>query len=91
MRRSSLFSLLCAFSLAGCAEHWHRAGASGEDFYRDNSSCLALSNGGSAQVAQASGPVLQGYNAGAAMAAASQADAIYQQCMLGHGWRHGRY
>ena len=86
-----LSSLTCALCLAGCAEHWNQAGASREDFYRDNSQCLALSQGPSAQVAAGSDPATVGWNRGQAYMSAYAADQIYQQCMLGRGWRHGSY
>ena len=82
-----LSSLTCALCLAGCAHAWQRAGASREDFYRDNSGCLALSQGGAgAQALPGNDAATAGYNRGAAFMAAQASSTIYEQCMLGRGW-----
>jgi hypothetical protein len=72
--------------LAGCAEPWHQAGATQQDFYRDNSQCLAMSQGGHTQVTAGNDPATAGYNQGQATMAAYAASSIYEQCMLGKGW-----
>jgi hypothetical protein len=83
--------VLCLL-LEGCSAPWSQAGASQQDFYRDNSACMAMSGGaGGAQVQAANSPVTAGYNAGQAAAASQMQGAIYEQCMLGKGWHHGGY
>lgn len=87
--RKTLIAAAALALLLGCAQkQWHHNAKSQQDFYRDNSQCMAMAGSGqSQQIAANSNPVLQGYNQGAAMAAAGNQRAIHEQCMYGNGWQ----
>lgn len=86
MPRSFIFVL--AILLVACATPtWHHPSKSTQEFYRDNSQCMAMAGAGqSNQIVYNSNPVLQGYNQGSAMGAAANRQAIHEQCMYGNGW-----
>lgn len=73
--------------LAGCATVWYKPGSTQQQFYRDNSQCMAMAGSGNSQQIQNNwNPAFRGYNQGAAIGAAANQKAIYQQCMMGNGW-----
>ena len=85
--------------VAGCATnaHWEHAYKGQQEWYSDNARCRAMGNSagmGSPIVPVGGGwssPVAagfaQGWNQGEAMRAARAREEIYQQCMMGEGWR----
>lgn len=82
------FCLLVVVLAAGCSSpKWHHSAKNQQDFYRDNSGCMAMSGSGqSTQIAYNPNSVMQGYNQGSAAWAQADREAIYEQCMQGNGW-----
>jgi hypothetical protein len=75
--------------LTGCASAptWRHATKSAQEFYQDNSRCMAMSGSGQAnQVVDAKDPFTQGFNQGLAMRAQGNQKLIHEQCMYGNGW-----
>ncbi|MBP5991368.1 MAG: hypothetical protein KA766_15300 [Piscinibacter sp.] len=74
--------------LAACAStKWSNSSKSQQDFYRENSQCMAMAGSGQAQpMMPGAGVVQSGYNQGVAIGAAANQRAIYEQCMMGNGW-----
>lgn len=80
----ALALLLCA-----CASKtvWMHQSKGQQDFYRENSECLAMAGAGQApQMMPGTNPVAAGFNQGAAMRAQANQREIYEQCMMGRGW-----
>lgn len=75
-------------ALCACATPtWRHESKGQQDFYRDNSQCMAMAGSGQANPMVAGNtPFAQGYNQGAAMGAAANQRTIHQQCMFGNGW-----
>lgn len=82
--------------LVGCQatyswSHWTK---NTQQFYGDNSTCLAMSNGISAPQPYVAGPgmnsfgngFVSGMNQGAAIQSNRMRTNIYNQCMQGEGW-----
>jgi hypothetical protein len=84
-------TIAIAMLLGACASsptRWAHGSKGQQEFYQDNSQCLSMSGAGQAQpMVLGAGPVATGYNQGAAMRASSNQRLIYEQCMLGNGWR----
>ena len=74
--------------VTGCAAPtWRHPTKSSQEFYQDNSRCMAMAGSGQAnQVVDAKDPFTQGFNQGLAIQAQSNQKSIYQQCMYGGGW-----
>lgn len=92
-----IVSAAIVLALTGCATaKWTHNSKGQQDYYRDNSQCMAMANsGGSNQIY--SNPYQQGqmsfnngfssgYNQGAAMATAANRNQMYNECMYGNGW-----
>ena len=90
MKHNSI--IFIALLATGCATPtWRHANKGTQEFYRDNSQCMAMGGSGQApQVADNKDPVMQGYNQGLAMGAQANQRMIYQQCMYGNGWSLSR-
>jgi hypothetical protein len=86
MRLAFLIILLAV--LVGCASRtWSHSQKGQQDFYRENSQCMAMAGSGQANPMVAGDtPFARGYNQGAAMGAQANQQTIYQQCMYGNGW-----
>ncbi len=92
----NIFTVVCAILLlSACAPRfaWSHRYKTEQDFYRENSQCLAMaSSGGPATqiIAKGRGPISQGVidgiNARSARDARVTQQTIYQQCMMGKGW-----
>ena len=81
--------LIVLLALSACAtpKVWRHESKGQQEFYRDNSQCLAMAGSGQASpMVPGAGGMLQGYNQGAAMQALVNQRTIHQQCMLGNGW-----
>ena len=80
--------ILVSVAISGCAQkQWYGSGMSQQQFYRDNSQCLAMSgSGNSNQIIQGNNSFANGYNQMGAMMAQSNSNRIYEQCMMGNGW-----
>lgn len=82
--------LLIATALitTGCATPiWHHPTKGTQEFYQDNSQCMAMAGSGhSNQAADANDPFMQGYNQGLAARAQANQRLIHEQCMYGNGW-----
>lgn len=80
--------VLSALALGGCATPtWNHASKGQQDFYRENSQCMAMAGSGQATpMVAGSTPFAQGYNQGAAMRAQANQQMIHEQCMYGNGW-----
>ena len=88
---STMYNFLVAIfmlSLFGCANTYYHPTKSTQEFNSDKAQCMALSNsGGSNQIMPSFGSSFaQGYNQGAAIAAAGNSKEIFNSCMLGKGW-----
>lgn len=83
-------AVLCLPAVAACASSglvWQNPGKTQQDFYQDNSQCMAMAGAGQQpQVMQADSAVLRGWNMGAAAQSAENQRTIHQQCMMGKGW-----
>jgi len=82
-------TILALLALGACAtpKVWRHTSKGQQDFYRDNSQCMAMAGSGHApSMVPGAGGMMQGYNQGAAMQALANQRAIHQQCMLGNGW-----
>ena len=83
--------------LIGCAgtQYWLHNTKGTQEFYKDNSECLALASGavGPTQIMPVSGNpgfatgFAQGWNQGAAARAQQDRQTIYKHCLMGRGWR----
>ncbi len=74
--------------LAACSTTWVHPTKSAQDFYRENSQCMAMAGSGQAQPMMPGGGAFQsGYNQGAAISAAGNQRTIHEQCLMGNGWR----
>lgn len=80
--------LLLVVLSTGCASRkWYHSEKGQQDFYRENSQCMAMAGSGQANpMVQGSTPFAQGYNQGVAMRAQANQRMIYEQCMYGNGW-----
>lgn len=79
--------------VTGCASSatWRHQSKGSQDFYQDNSRCMAMAGTGQAnQIVGAKDPFSQGFNQGAAIQAQSNQQVIYEQCMYGNGWYLGK-
>lgn len=94
--------IIASIMLSGCAANmaWHHSSKSQQEFYRDNSQCLAMMGSTlpfpTAQPAPAFGnsggmaaAFSNGMAQGQAIGAAYRQNTIYEQCMLGLGWSLG--
>ena len=82
-----------AMIAGGCATQrtWNHVTKDQQDFYRDNSQCMAMAGAGQATpIVAGSTPFAQGYNQGAAMRAQANQQTIHEQCMFGNGWSLSR-
>lgn len=79
---------LVLLTLCACAspKAWHHESKGQQDFYRDNSECMAMAGSGQGTTIPGGGPFMSGYNQGAAMQAAANQRTIHRQCMFGRGW-----
>jgi len=78
-----------AMVTSGCAtpRTWSHDTKNQQDFYRDNSQCMAMAGSGQATpIVANSTPFAQGYNQGIAIQAQANQRTIYEHCMLGNGW-----
>ena len=84
--------LAIALLATACASPtWRHASKDTQEFYKDNSQCMAMGGSGQApQVVDNKNPVTQGYNQGLAMRAQANQQMIYEQCMYGNGWSLSR-
>lgn len=80
-------SLILVLVATGCTTTWSHETKGQTDFYRDSARCEAMAGGGGYnQIADNGDPMLRGYNAGAAAAAAGSRRRIFERCMMGEGW-----
>lgn len=86
---------IATLAVSGCATKtaWQHSYKGQQQFYQDNSQCLAMSNGGGnpQMIQQGGGAFAQGFanswNQGQAFQAAQRQQDIYTQCMYGQGWQ----
>ena len=88
-----LILIVATILVTGCASSgvWHHQSKSTQDFYQDNSQCMAMAGTGQAnQVAGATDSFAQGFNLGSAIRTQSDRNLIHEQCMYGNGWYLGK-
>ena len=75
-------------SLSGCATTWYNPSKSSQQLYADRAYCRSISgSGGSSYIPPSSNGLVSNYNTGAAIGAAMRRDSIFEDCMMGQGWR----
>ena len=85
--KTLLVALSALMTVACASPTWRHSAKSQQEFYRDNSECMAMSGAGQPnQIMQGNTPFAQGYNQGAAMGAAADRRTIHEQCMFGRGY-----
>lgn len=83
--------ITAAILATGCATPatptWHHPTKSTQEFYRDNSQCMAMAGSGQANQVVGDKPgFTRGYNQSLAMLAQRNQRLIHEQCMYGNGW-----
>lgn len=92
--------ILTAFVLLICAAcapqlYWRHVSKGQQDFYRDNSQCMALGGYGNSNqivagstlgMSEAEVAMQNAQMASAARAQRKRKESIYEQCMMGNGW-----
>lgn len=82
-----LVALGALMTVACASPTWRHSTKSQQEFYQDNSQCMAMAGSGqSNQIMPGNTPFSQGYNQGAAMGAAANRRTIHEQCMFGRGY-----
>lgn len=95
---------LAALMLVSCAPRmvWTHSTADRQQFAADKAECLAMAQGGQTQIQPVQGGItgsgrggfgegfIQGMNIAAATRAQERQEAIFQNCMLGKGYRQVR-
>ncbi len=81
--------ILILLLLSACAKKvWMHESKDQQEFYQDNSKCLAMSgSAGTTQILPGTDPISKGWNQGSAINAAEMRNDIYYQCMMGQGWK----
>jgi hypothetical protein len=87
MKKQTLAAAVLILTGCGSASTWRHATKGAQEFYQDNSRCMAMAGAGQAnQIVDAKNPVIAGYNQGLAARAQSNQQLIKEQCMYGSGW-----
>lgn len=87
MKKQTLATAILILTGCGSTPTWRHPTKGAQEFYQDNSRCMAMAGAGQAnQVVAAKDPVIAGYNQGLAARAQSNQKVIQEQCMYGNGW-----